>query len=152
MLDRLEFLLSSATRVPATRRAIVEMDKLLDVVDKMRVAVPQDVRDAEAVLEKRETILDQVLVEARSVRQAAEEESQRLVEESHVSGEAQKQVEKLLTDAQERAQQMLEDAEGAAAERRKGADAYIRESLSKLETELTGVLDMVRRGMNTLQG
>lgn len=183
--------MSSATRVPATRRGVIDLDKLMDVVDKMRIAAPQDLRDAEAILTKRDTILEQALGEAysvrqaaeeearrlveegttnteailakrdtileqvrgeaRSLRQAAEEESQRLVEEGTIKIEVNKQVEKLMVDAQERAQKLLEEAETEATERRSGADSYIKESLSQLETEMTAILDRIRRGMDVLK-
>jgi hypothetical protein len=123
----------------------------MDVVDKMRVAMPQDLRDAEAILEKRDMILEQVLGEARSVKQAAEEESSRLIEEGTINIEVNKQVEKLFVDAQERAQKLLEEAEAEAAERRSGADSYIHESLLKLETEMAAILDRIRRGMDILK-
>jgi len=123
----------------------------MDVVDKMRVAMPQDLRDAEAILKKRDTILEQVLGEARSVKQAAEEESSRLIEEGTINIEVNKQVEKLFVDAQERAQKLLEEAEAEATERRNGADSYIRESLLKLETEMAAILDRIRRGMDILK-
>lgn len=143
--------MSSATRVPTTRRGVVDLDKLMDVVDKMRIAMPQDLRDAEAILEKRDAILEQVLGEARNVRQAAEEESSRLVEEGIINIEVNKQIEKLTVDAQERAKKLLEEAETEATERRSGADSYIRESLLKLETEMAAILDRIRRGMDTLK-
>ena len=149
-MNQLESLLTSSARVPATRRGIVELDKLVDLVSRMRAAVPQDVHDAEELMRDRENILDQAQAEAQRIRQVAEEEARRLVMESAIAKEASRQAEEVVAEAQRRAQHILDEAEADAAARRNGADQYAQEVLHKLEQEVAELLVTVRRGIDVL--
>ena len=47
LVDRLEELVAGAQRMPIGSRAIVDRRRLLDIVDQMRVAIPDEVRICE---------------------------------------------------------------------------------------------------------
>ena len=59
LIDRLEELAGEARRLPVGGGAVVSRQRLLDLVDRMRVAVPREVYDARELLEKQEEVLSQ---------------------------------------------------------------------------------------------
>ena len=129
----------------------VDAEKLLELVDQLRVAVPQDVSEAEEVLRKREDLLNQSLGEARRIRASAENEFRSRIDDNELIHEAQKQSEKLVEEAQEKAQRILDTADSDANTRRSSADQYSQEVLYKLEQEVAGLLGTVRNGIEVLE-
>ena len=133
-----------------SRKALVDPDVILELVDQLRVAVPQDITEAEEVLRKREDLLNHSLEEARRIRASAETEYRSRVDESELVKEAEKQAAQIVEEAQQKAQHILDMADDDAANRRSSADQYAQEVLYQLEQEVAGLLTTVRRGIEVL--
>jgi len=129
----------------------VDAEKLLELVDQLRVAVPQDVSEAEEVLRKRKELLNQSVGEARRIRASAEDEFRSRIDDNELIQEAKKQSEKLLEEAQRKAQRILDTADSDADTRRTSADQYSQEVLYKLEQEVAELLGTVRNGIEVLE-
>jgi len=133
-----------------SRKALVDPDVILELVDQLRVAIPQDITEAEEVLRKREALLNHSLEEARRIRASAETEYRSRVDESELVKEAEKQAAQIVEEAQQKAQHILDMADDDAANRRSSADQYAQEVLYQLEQEVAGLLTTVRRGIEVL--
>ncbi len=77
LVDRLEELVGSAQKMPIGSRAIVDRRRILDIVDQMRVAVPQEVRDAQEMVTQRDELYREAEEEARLIIARAEERAAR---------------------------------------------------------------------------
>lgn len=47
MIDRLEELLNESRPLPFTHNVIVDEDRMLDLIDQMRVSIPEEVKKAQ---------------------------------------------------------------------------------------------------------
>ena len=161
-VDQLEALATSAGRVPKTRKVIIDLDKVLQIVDQMRLDIPKDIQEAEVVIDKREALLNQSLLDARRMKAAAEEESRLKVGESEITEGARQQAEEILAEAKQRADALVQDAQRKAHStmqdaqafgegRVNEADAWSFETLKELEQHLSMVLNSVRRGLDSLE-
>ena len=56
LLDRLETVLTSGSRVPLTGKTVVDEHECLDIIDQLRVAVPEEVKQAKRVQGEREQL------------------------------------------------------------------------------------------------
>ena len=128
----------------------MQPQKLLELVDQMRLSVPRSVEEAQEVLEKREQIINQSMMDARRIKASAETDARNRVDESEVLREGQKRAEELIDQAQMKATRVLEQVEEEVINRRRGADEYAQEALRKLEEEVENVLGTVRRGLMVL--
>jgi F0F1-type ATP synthase membrane subunit b/b' len=162
LIDRLEELVGEARRLPIGSGVIMDRQRLLDLVDQMRTAVPYEVKEAREILSDREEVLRQAHEDAAIVRAKADEEvEQRLSESDLVKTaqaraemliqEAQARIERLEREAQERARAHVGDAEKAAARQMDEADRYALEMLRKLEQQLGAFISNVRAGIDTLE-
>ena len=140
LIDRLEGMVSSGTRIPMTSRAIIDEQEFLDLVDQIRVAFPEELRKARKLNQEQERLLGQAQAEAERIINDAHERVASLVANSEVVTLAQRQAEDLLAQANER-----------AAEIRNDADAYAVEVLSRLEGELQRILAQIRKGRALLE-
>ena len=67
IIDRLEALITTSTKVPTTQRTLLDVNKVQELMDQLRLAVPQDVRAAKEILVNKDDILN--LAEAERRRQ-----------------------------------------------------------------------------------
>ena len=162
LVDKLEHSLTNSARLPATHKVVVDLDRMLELVDQVRLAIPQDVREAQELLTQRETFINQALLDARRIKASAEEDSRRQVEESIIVKEAERQAEEileeskrrsdaLLQDSQRKSHQVAQDAQSFGDVRVNEADRYAREVLVRLEQNLASVLSSVRMGLDSLE-
>ncbi|MBI2166214.1 MAG: hypothetical protein HYU29_07430 [Chloroflexi bacterium] len=161
LIDRLENLVTSASRVPATHKVILDLERVLSLVDQLRLGVPKDVQDAEQILAKKETLLNHALMEARRIKTSAEEESRSRVDQSEIVKGANRRAEQTLAEAkakademvkavQDHAQKVRQDANTYAQDRIADSNNYARDVLYSLEQQLSNLLGSIRRGLDVL--
>ncbi|MBI2912739.1 MAG: hypothetical protein HYY03_02325 [Chloroflexi bacterium] len=162
LIDRLEELASEARRLPVGGGAVVSRQRLLDLIDRMRVALPREVYDAREVLEKRDEVLVAAEAEAaRLLAQAQAEVESRLKETAVVKAaeergrelvsQAEGRAQELSREAEEQARGRLDESQAVARQQMREADVYSLQTLKRLQQELEGFLATVRRGVETLE-
>ncbi|WP_322507268.1 ATP synthase F0 subunit B [Anaerolinea sp.] len=140
LVDRLEELFNESRPFPLTHSVLVNEDRMLDIIDQMRVSIPEEIKKAQQILAQRDRILAQAQEEANRTIALAREKSEQLVARDSI-----------VAEAQARAEQIIQQAHVDAANIRKEADDYVLESLTRLEAELERILTQVRNGVRTLQ-
>ncbi|HVD02684.1 MAG TPA: ATPase [Candidatus Dormibacteraeota bacterium] len=140
LLDRLEALVNQSRRVPLTPNIVVNEEEILDVLDQIRVGMPEEIKEARMVLETRESRLREAQEQAEQIVMAAQDRAERLTDDHEVKRRATTEADDILTDARERSRKMRRDA-----------DDYARERMEELETQLSTALNQVRRGLETLE-
>ncbi len=139
LVDRLEELLNQSRPLWFTHNVMIDEDRMLDIIDQMRVAIPDEVKKAQQLLAQRDRILAQAQEEANRTIAIAREKSDQLVERDAI-----------VQAAQTRADQVVAQAHTDAEKTRQEADQYVVESLTRLEVELDRILTQVRNGIRTL--
>jgi vacuolar-type H+-ATPase subunit H len=163
LIDRLEELVARAFHVPMGSGVVVHRQRLLDLIDRMRVAMPADIRAAREVLQKQEEVLAEAQEEAgRIIARAQAELEERLKNEAVVKA-AEERAQQVVREGEERAQALVRDAETQARERldeaqkiaqqqMEEADLYALQTMRRLETQLNNFLNAVRKGIETMEG
>ncbi len=139
LVDRLEELINSGFHIPLTGETAVNEERFLDLIDQLRVAIPEEVKKAQQVLTQRDRLVAQAKEEAERTVELARERMDSLVDQSTVTSAAQAHAEKITAQARD-------EADGI----RREADDYVLESLSRLESEMNRLLLQVRNGINKL--
>jgi vacuolar-type H+-ATPase subunit H len=162
LIDRLEEMVARGFQVPLGSGVVVHRQRLLDLIDRMRVAMPADIREAREVLQKQEEVLAQAQEEAgRIIAKAQAELEERLKDEAVVKA-AEERAQQIVREGEERAQALVRDGETQARERldeaEKGAqqqmeeaDLYSLQTMRRLETQLNNFLNAVRKGIQTME-
>lgn len=139
LVDRLEELFNKSRPIPLTNNVIVDEDKMLDLIDQMRVAIPDEVKKAQKLIAERDRTMAQATEEAQRTLQLAKEKSAGLVERDSI-----------VATAENRGREILQQAELDAEATRQQADDYVIEVLTNLEMELERVLNQVRNGIRAV--
>ena len=150
LIDKLETMAGQAPRVPITGRAMIDADRLLELIDQMRLAVPRNVQEGQEVLERREQIINQTTLDARRIRATAEQDARHLVEDSEMVKVAKRRGEEIIAEAEAKAHRMLAAVEADAKNRRAGANKYSLDALTELEEQTLAVLNAIHAGQRAL--
>lgn len=140
LIDRLEELFNESKAIPLTRNVMVDEDRMLDIIDQMRIAIPEEVKKAQQLLGQRDRVLAQAQEEANRTIEIARQKADQLVTRDMILQEAQRRSEQLLT-------QSRSEADGIRNE----ADDYVIESLNQLQAELERIANQVRNGIRTVE-
>lgn len=162
LVDRLEELVGSAQKMPIGSRAIVDRRRILDIVDQMRVAVPQEVREAQEIVNNRDEIFREAEEEARLIVARAEERASRMVEQheltiaartraEEIARETEARIEERVAEANDEIQGRVQDSRRVADQQMEAADEYARELLTRLEGQLQAFVRSVQSGISQLQ-
>jgi len=140
LVDRLEELFNESRSIPFTHSVVVDEDRMLDLIDQMRVSIPEEIRKAQQILAQKDRLSAQAQEEANRTLTLAREKGEQMVGRDNI-----------VQAAQIRAEQILEQAREEVNITRREADDYVLQSLSNFELELERILNQVRNGIKTLQ-
>ena len=150
VIDRLEALIETSKAVPVSGNALVDKKKVTELLDQLRLAIPQEIRAAEEVLSQKDHILNQALLEARRTKSQAEDEYRDRLDQNELVVVAENRAEETLREAEQQADRLLRQSEADAKARRTEADAYALRGLRALERELNTLSGSVRKGIDLL--
>jgi cell division septum initiation protein DivIVA len=139
LVDRLEELFNESRPIPLTHSVIVDEDRMLEIIDQMRISIPDEVKKSELIIAQRDRVLAQ-----------AQEEANRTVKLAKDKGEDIIARDAIVEAAQARAEQIIAQARAEAETIHMEADDYIIDALASLESELTRLLNQAHNGIATL--
>jgi cell division septum initiation protein DivIVA len=140
LVDRLEELFNESRSVPFTHSVVVNEDRMLDIIDQMRVSIPEAIRKAQQLLAQRDRILAQAQEEANRTLALAKDKSEQVIERDSI-----------VEAAKVRSEQIMQQTQMECEQTRHEADVYVLDSLTKLENELAKSLSQVRNGIEALR-
>lgn len=150
LVDRLEELVSIGKRVPFSGKVMVEENDFLALVDQLRIAVPNEIKQAQRVIRERQTIIAESHEEAARILDAARSRAEYFVSQEGILNEARLQGEKMLQDAQDRRNRVLGEIDVYALEQFDKVEAAMRDGLRLIEDALSdsaGLMDEARRSV-----
>lgn len=137
LVDRLEDLIDEGRHMPFSKYTMIDEERALEIIDQMRISIPEEIEKAARILAQRDRVLAQ-----------ANEEAARLLQAARQKGEDMLDQEVNVQAAQNRAANVIEQARQQAAQITAEADNYVVQVLSRLEQQLIRNLSTVRNGIN----
>jgi cell division septum initiation protein DivIVA len=139
LLDQLEEVLDSGSRLPFTSRTLVDEQEVLDILDQIRVSIPEEIKAARRLTQEREQFLDEARAEAdRLLREADAQAAARVSEHS------------LVRAAESRAAEIESRALNSAERVREEAETYAYRVLERLRSQIEQVGQSLDRGLREL--
>ena len=140
LIDRLEELFNDAKAVPFTHNVIVDEDRMLELIDQMRIAIPEEVKKAQQVVSQRDRVMAQ-----------AQEEANRTLQLSRDKADQYVQKDVIVQEAQRRAEQIISQARAEAEATRVDADNYVVDTLMQLQDQIAKLSNQVSNGVRMVQ-
>jgi regulator of protease activity HflC (stomatin/prohibitin superfamily) len=130
IIDELEALIGEGKRRLLGRKLVIDEDRIVNIVDRLRTAVPTEVRQAHRILDEHDRIIA-----------SAEAQARRMLDEQG-----------MLEALEAEQQRILGKAEREADRVRADADRYVRGVLQELDERLQKLQTSVRNGIDALGG
>lgn len=151
LIDRLEELLHSSPRLPLTGKLMLDEDSVMRVVEQLRSSIPAEIREAQQLLQDRDAIIEGGQEKANNIVTLAQEQADRMMEESSILVRADQERRGILERAEADAHRIRQSA-AADAERTRGeADAYALDVLRDLERSLASFQRTIANGIAMLR-
>src|SRR4029078_4981378 len=139
LVEPLEALVVNARKVPMTSQIILEQAAILDLIDQMRVAIPEEVKSALRIVQESERVVQKAREESEQIIGAAQEQAAILLQDQSI-----------LREAENRAGDMEQSEQTKADETMRGADQYASDVLIRLESDLVKTLSIVKKSLEVL--
>ncbi|MBV8601546.1 MAG: hypothetical protein JO359_08290 [Candidatus Eremiobacteraeota bacterium] len=138
VIDRLEAYVREGTMLPFRRRVLSE-EKLLELIEKMRSTLPEEVGRAKLIARDKDRMMREAQERAQAIVSEASDHHAQMVDSHEVVQQARATAEVVLREAEERARKI-----------RDGADQYAAQILADLQNRLSVALGSVRKGQEAL--
>ncbi len=137
LVDRLEDLIDEGRHMPFSKYTMIDEERALEIIDQMRISIPEEIEKAARVIAQKDRILAQ-----------ANEEAARILQMARQKGQEQLDQDTSVQAARQRAQAIIEQAKQDAARIASEADEYVVQVLRELEQRLQRSINEVRNGIN----
>ena len=139
LIEEFEALVEKAGRLPWVGRKAVEERRVLDLLGKIRQALPEELEKASLLLRERERIVEEARAQAQGMLEQARQEAIRLVEESEI-----------IKRASQSASELMHQAEVAAESVRADAVSFAQTILDRVEQHLARLRASVEEGRRAI--
>lgn len=140
LLVELRDLIENARTVPMSASVLVNRDDVLELVDEILAALPEELRHARWLIKERDEFLVQARREADEILASARLQAERMVERTEIVREARRA-----------AQRTIDDADAQARRLRLECEDYIDQKLAEFEVVLDRTMQAVQLGRQRLQ-
>ena len=99
LLESLEEILESGSKVPFSSKVMVDIDELRDILEDIRLKLPDELKQAKWVKEERQRIIEDAQKEADNIIQNAESKIVTMIDDNVITKKALAQKEEIIENA-----------------------------------------------------
>ena len=140
VIDQLEDIVDKAFTVPILHKALMDKDDLMDLLEDIRLKLPEELKQAKWVKDERTKLITEAHQEAAGILTRAEEQIKQLVEEHEITKRAYEQANEIIQNSQKNAREI-----------RLGARMYVDNMLEALEQRMISNVEELRAGRQELK-
>lgn len=107
LLDLLDETMEESTNLPFTGgKRMVDVDKVRDIIDDVRLNMPAEIKQAKAIVNDRAEIVAGARREAEGIIKKAEDRARALIDQQEIVRQAQQKAAEILSAAQQQSREM----------------------------------------------
>ena len=140
LLENLEEILESGSKVPFSTKVMVDAGELRDIIEEIRLKLPDELKQAKWIKEERQRILVEAQNEADDIIKEAENRIISMIDEHEITKKAyEKKVE------------IIETANEMSREIKSGTEEYADGVLAGIEVALEDALKVIKNNRKELK-
>lgn len=141
LIAELDECLINAQPVPFSKKSMVDVAKMIDIVDRMRMVFPDEIKSAKRVVDDRNAIIKNAKEEAEKIVRKAEKQRADILNASD-----------MMKEARQRAAETISEAQSYSQALKSKANSFADTTLYTLEQLITGQLVDIRNLRSTIAG
>jgi F0F1-type ATP synthase membrane subunit b/b' len=154
-IQELEDMVREAKSMPLSSSALLNRDELLELIERMKASLPEEVKQARWVVRDREELLSKARRDAERIVEDARAEQLRMATKEEIYRRAEQEAERMGGQAEEDSRRMRMEAEDyvdARLAQFENALQRLTEDVVLTHEALTKTLEQVQGGRERLRG
>ncbi len=140
LLETIEEMLGRSANIPFVNKSLVDKDQLLDVINEIKMKMPDELKQAKWVKEERQKILVDAQKEANQLIKEAENRIISMIDEHEITKKAYEQKAEIIDSANAFSKDLID-----------GTKKYADEILAELEANLQDKLNVIKDNRKELK-
>jgi cell division septum initiation protein DivIVA len=140
LLDTLEDILDRSKHVPFTEKGIVDKEEILEIIQEIRLKLPDELKQAKWIKEERGRILQEAEKEADDIVREAENRIISMIDEHEITRKAYDQKAEIIETANEMSREIT-----------KGTKDYADGILENLENAINDINISIAKALETIE-
>ncbi len=134
IIDLLEDKVEQTKTIPLLNRAIIDKEELLEEIEKLRLSLPEDMKQARLIKEDRKRIIAEAQAEADEIINNAKLKTEKMISEHEITKKAYEQANQIVVAAQKNSKEL-----------RMGARQYVDSLFADTDAKLTKAQAIIRK-------
>lgn len=106
LIDEIEDIVEGGASVPFSKKVMVDKDEILDIIQDIRIKLPDEIKQATWIKEERQRILAEAQKDADRLMEEAETRLEELIDQEEITKKAMERGEEIITRAQMNAKEI----------------------------------------------
>lgn len=140
LLAELEEIIEKGVEIPVIKKTFLDKEKLLDLINDISLAIPEELREAKSIIEDRDRIINDAKRQAEAKIKEAEHKVVALIDEHEITKRAN-----------EKANEIIEKAQREGKDIRLASYNFTTSLLEKVERNVDEVKKIVVASKNELK-
>ncbi|MCL1843991.1 MAG: hypothetical protein FWF79_09275 [Defluviitaleaceae bacterium] len=140
-LDDIEEVLETSKSLPFTNKISVEKERVLDILNEIRLNLPDDIRSAQRILGDHDRIVAEAERKSQGILEAAENEAKIRTNNHEIFRRASDQASETVENAKKDARDLRLNAMDYADSMLKDAEEQVKEYMGNIEQQHKKVMD-----------
>lgn len=133
LIDSLEEMLESSSKVPLTGSVMIKLDESLDLINEIRDSFQEEVKKARQIVREREQMIESAKREADMIIKGVEANIENMISDTAVKKKADQRAQELEDEALKKANQLIGQSENYSEEMLNTLDNYINKCLVNIK-------------------
>lgn len=150
VLDMIDELLDNSSAVPFSNKKMLDCDQLADQIDQLRLSLPTEIKKAQEIMEKKDSIIAEANEEADKIKKDADKivdeakaKAREIVSETEIMRQAKEYAAKVIYEAQDQAVEIINEAKEKDAQIRKALSDNVNSTLIDAQSVLKANLEKI---------
>ena len=140
LIDSLEDLIDKAVGIPLSGKCMVDRDEILDIIQEIRLQLPEDLKQAKWVKEERQRIINEAQKEANNILKGAEDKIISMINEHEITKKSYEQAREVEVTAKKRSKEI-----------KMGTVQYVEDVLAAAEKAMEESLGTLRENRQLMR-
>ncbi len=151
ILDDIENLVVDAKRMPLTNSIFISESDLVRLLDNLRQELPNELANAQEIMDSRDEILNQARGESEQIISRAKDTAEQMTDESKIVQESKEKAELIMEQTKAQAKELYETSYQQARQLRLNANNYANQVFDHLILNVGNALEVLKQARDELQ-
>ena len=150
ILDDIENLVVDAKRMPLTNSIFISESDLVRLLDNLRQELPNELANAQEIMDSRDEILNQARGESEQIISRAKDTAEQMIDESKIVQESKEKAELIMEQATAQQKELTEHAYQQARQLRVNANSYASQVFDHMILNVGNALEVLKQARDEL--